>query len=110
MNKILFTCILCLLAIDSQAQDVLKVQSGVVLSTTGGVTITLNDMDFDNDGIFNQGIGQGILVFKGTAANSISGSSSTLFNVLQLSKTGSGKLILQQGIRIASAIAFDKGN
>lgn len=110
MNKIIFTGIFCFLVIASQAQNVLKVQSGVVLSTTGGVTITLNDMDFDNDGILNQGVGQGILFFKGTAANSISGNSSTLFDVLQLGKTGSGKLTLLQGIRISSGITFNSGN
>jgi hypothetical protein len=110
MNKILFTGIFCFLATALQAQDVLKVQSGVILSSTGGVTITLNDMDFDNDGIFEQGVGQGILFFKGMAANRISGNSSTLFDLLQLDKTGSGTLTLHQGIRISSGITFNSGN
>lgn len=107
MNKIISTCIFCLLVFASQAQDVLKVQSGVVLSTTGGITLTLNDMDFDNDGILNQ---QGVMLFKGTAANNITGNTSSLFDVLQLAKTGSGKLTLQIGIRISSNITFGTGN
>jgi hypothetical protein len=107
MRKIILTPLCSLLVFVAQAQNVLKVQSGVVLSTTGGVTITLNDMDFDNDGILNQ---QGVVLFKGTAANHILGNTSSLFDVLQLAKTGGGKLTLQQGIRISSNITFGTGN
>ena len=95
--------------ISLQAQNVLKVEAGTVISSTGGVVISLNDMDLDNDGIFNQGNGQGILVFKGTINSFISGSASPQFDILQLSKTGGGKLILQRGIQIGSSITFDSG-
>ena len=34
----------------TQAQNVLKVQTGATITTTGGAVITLRDMDLDNDG------------------------------------------------------------
>lgn len=92
------------------AQNVLKVQTGVVISSTGGAVITLHDMDFDNDGIFDLGAGQGTFVFNGTANSIISGVSSTMFDILQLAKTGSTKLTLHQDIRIAAGISFGGGN
>lgn len=112
--KNIYTHIVCLLVavsitIISQAQNVLKVQTGATLSCTGGAIITLTDMDFDNDGDFNQVAGQGAFVFNGTANNTISGTSSPLFDKLQLVKTDSGKLTLQQHIRISSAISFGGG-
>src|SRR5262245_2103367 len=114
VNKNIFTHLVCLLVaisatITLQAQNVLKVQTGATLSSTNGAIITLTNMDFDNDGDFNQGAGQGTFVFKGAANNIISGASSPRFDRLQLVKTDSGKLILQQNIRIGSAISFGGG-
>src|SRR5688572_22437754 len=84
------------------AQDVLRIQTGAVLSCTDGAIITLHNMDLVNDGTFNQGIGQGTVIFSGTDNNVIAGNSITSFDMLQLSKSGSNKLSLQQGILIKS--------
>jgi hypothetical protein len=114
MRKYIYTSIICLLittsmAMTLQAQDVLNIKSGTVVSSTGGVVITLRDMDLHNDGIFTQGIGQGTVVFNGSASNSISGNSIPLFDMLQLSKTGGGNITLQRGISIGSGITFNGG-
>lgn len=114
MTKDIYAHMICLLfaisaATKLQAQNVLKIQTGATLSCIGGAIITLTDMDFENDGIVNHGIGQSAFVFNGTANNTILGTSSPLFDRLHLAKTGSGKVTLQRSIQIGSAITFGTG-
>jgi len=91
------------------AQNVMKVQSGATIKTTGGAVITLQDMDLDNDGTINQELGEGVFKFTGTQNNSISGISLPLFDVLEIAKTGSAKLLLNRNISIGSSINFTSG-
>lgn len=103
-------CMACLTVTSMRAQQVLKVQPGVVIACTGGVVITLNNISLDNSGIISQTTGQGSFVFNGNTDNTISGSASPLFDVLEIAKTGSAKLTLQQGIQVGSGITFTSGN
>lgn len=107
INCLLF--IVCFSITSIQAQNVLKVQSGAVISSTGGAVITLNNMDLDNDGTISQSAGQGSFVFNGNADNNISGTATPLFDIMQIAKTGSAKISLQQGIQIGSGILFSSG-
>jgi hypothetical protein len=91
------------------AQNVLKVQSGAQIKTTGGAVITLQDMDLDNDGTINQAPGEGSFKFTGSLNNVISGTSQPLFDILDISKTGSAKLSLNRNINIGSFINFTSG-
>jgi hypothetical protein len=91
------------------AQNVLKVQSGAQIKTTGGAIITLQDMDLDNDGTINQVPGEGSFKFTGSLNNVISGTSQPLFDILDISKTGSAKLSLNRNINIGSSINFTSG-
>lgn len=91
------------------AQNVLKVQSGAVLKTTGGVLITLQDMNLDNDGTINQTVGEGTFIFTGTQNNTISGTSMPLFDILDIAKTGSAKISLNRNISIGSSVNFTSG-
>jgi len=91
------------------AQNVMKIQTGATITTTGGVVITLQNIDLDNDGTINQGLGEGIFKFTGTQNNSISGTSLPLFDVLDIAKTGSAKLSLNRNISIGSSINFTSG-
>lgn len=100
-------CLGCFTATCTQAQ--LKVQSGATISCTGGAVITLNNTDLDNDGFISLLAGQGSFVFTGNANNTISGTSAPLFDVLQIAKTSSAKLTLQQGIQIGAGITFTSG-
>jgi hypothetical protein len=102
--------ILLVLAIASgslaaQSQNVVKVQTGAILKTTGGATITLLDMNLDNDGT----IDQSSFRFNGTANNTISGTSTPIFDLLEIAKTGSAKLSLNRGITISSSLQFSSG-
>lgn len=91
------------------SQDVLKIDPGAVLKTTGGVTVTLHDINLVNDGTINQSAGEGIFRFSGTANNTISGVNALLFDILQIAKTGVAKISLQQNIAIGSGITFTSG-
>lgn len=91
------------------AQNVFKVTSGAVIKTTGGVVITLQDMNLDNDGTISQAPGEGVFRFSGTQNNTISGTSAPLFDVLEIAKTGSAKISLQRFINVGSGINFISG-
>lgn len=94
---------------NANVQNVLKVQAGATLKTTGGVVITLLDMNLENDGTINQGVGDGIFRFTGFANNTISGTNTPTFDTLEIAKTGNAKLSLQRDINIGSRINFTTG-
>jgi hypothetical protein len=95
--------------LQASAQNTLKVQAGAVIKTTGGAIITLQDMNLDNDGTINQAPGEGIFRFTGTADNTISGTSTSLFDIMEIAKTGAAKVTLLQHLNIGSAINFTSG-
>lgn len=91
------------------AQNTMKIQSGAVLKTTGGIVITLQDMNLENDGTINQAPGEGTFRFTGSADNTISGTSAPLFDVVEIAKSGSAKLSLLRAIGVGSGINFTSG-
>ena len=91
------------------AQSVFKIQSGVIIKTTGGAIITLQDINLDNDGTINQLPGNGSFKFTGTQSNIISGLSAPLFDILEMAKTGGAKVSLQRAINIGSTLKFTSG-
>lgn len=108
MKKTLFVFV-ALFPVFAVAQNVLKVQSGAQIKTTGGAVITLKDMDLDNDGTINQAPGEGSFKFTGTQNNVISGTSQPLFDILDIAKTGGARLSLNRNINIGSSINFSSG-
>ncbi|NML23993.1 T9SS type A sorting domain-containing protein [Pseudoflavitalea sp. G-6-1-2] len=100
-------CMVSFTATCVQAQ--LKVQSGAIVSCSGHAIITLNNADLINDGTISLSAGQGTFIFNGNANNTISGSSVPLFDILQIAKTGSAGITLQQGLQIGSEITFTSG-
>jgi|CXWL01.1.fsa_nt_gi hypothetical protein len=114
MKKIIspqwFLFAMCIIStIIVSAQNTFKVDSGAIIKTTGGVVITLQDMNLDNDGTISQAAGEGIFKFTGTQNNTLGGTSTPLFDVLEIAKTGSAKISLQRTINIGSAINFTSG-
>lgn len=87
----------------------LTIQNGVVLTTTGNGIIALQDMDFVNNGTINQMASTGSFVFTGSGNNTISGSSSPIFDQFQIMKSGAAKVSLLQDIHIAGSIGFTSG-
>ena len=109
MKKIFAIIIIVSSSMVVAAQNVLKVQPGAVIKTTGGALITLQNMNLENDGTISQSVGEGKFLFTGTADNTISGVSTSLFDVLEIGKTGTAKISLQQNIQVGSGIIFTSG-
>jgi hypothetical protein len=104
---ILFTIIAS--AIYSHPQNVLKIESGAELKTTGGAVITLHNTSLINDGTINQAAGDGIFRFTGDQPSAISGTSIPTFDVIALAKNSGISLTLQQNINVVSEINFISG-
>lgn len=107
--KLIITLTLILTATLVKAQNVLKVSAGATFKTTGGVSIVLQDMNLENDGLINQASGEGGFRFTGTQNTNISGTSLPIIGILEINKTNGGKLLLNRNISINSLINFISG-
>jgi Secretion system C-terminal sorting domain len=85
----------------------LTITPGAQLSITGSLQLTLSNSDLVNNGSFSAGTGT--VSFTGSAAAAIGGSQATHFNTLQLNKSGTGNLTLQNSISIGQQINFTSG-
>ena len=108
-HKIVTVCLLIMVIQSAAAQNTFKIQPGAIIKITGGEQITLQDMNLDNDGTFNMVPGDGTIRFSGSQNNTITGTSVPNFDVLEMAKTGGGKLSLLRNININSAINFTSG-
>lgn len=106
--KQLFFCILLITAACSAGAQ-LVVQAGAGITTTGNAVVTLYNTDLLNNGTINQAAGTGKFIFTGTDNATITGSSTPTFDVLEIAKTGGGRLMLSQGINISGAVSFTSG-
>lgn len=104
LQKIIIAC-LGLVPIAAMAQNVLKLNPGATLSCTGGVKITLQNTDLINDGAITASA-TSRFIFNGNGNNQISGTTVSTFDELEIAKTGSGLLSLQQTIRATGKIVF----
>ena len=101
--SLFFALIFLWLAGDAQ----LIVTPGAQWVNTGTVKITLNDVDFINNGSFTAN--NSVMQFSGSTGSNISGSSATTFYDLEIAKTGLNKLTLLSNIDVASKITFTSG-
>jgi hypothetical protein len=85
----------------------LSISSGTQWVNSGNVTITLQSMDFVNNGTFVAGSGS--IRFTGTQNSTINGSNMLLFNVIEISKTNNSKVLLGRNTSIGSSINFISG-
>ena len=106
---LLFQFAIAVNVISVNAQHVFKISSGTIFKTTGNVIITLQDVDLITDGPILQLAGEGVFRFNGSSPNTISGTSIPLFNQIELAKTGSGRINLQQTIRVGTSFNFTSG-
>ena len=105
MKKITILCQLLFLAFLAQAQ--LTVSAGAQWVNSGNVTVTLNNMNFVNDGSFTAGTGS--VKFSGNQNSTIAGLTLPSFHILELSKTNNSKLLLDRNISVGSFISFITG-
>jgi hypothetical protein len=108
MKKLINITILLLGTTALQAQMV--IQNGATFTTTGAAVIFLQNSGLKNNGTLTQQSG-GKFVFAGGNTDTISGMAlATTFDSLQVAKTGTGKLVLQQTVVTNAAVKFTSGN
>ena len=104
MRPIYLTLFLLLTAGLTQAQIELQVTNGFLVQTGG--TIVLNEANFINNATLNAS--GGTVLFMGTTADTISGTSPSTFYNLSVNKA-SNKLLLNQNISIDNALSLQNG-
>jgi hypothetical protein len=109
MKQLINITILLLGTTTLQAQMV--IQSDATFITTGAAIIILQNSGLKNNGTLTQQPG-GKFMFSGSNTDTISGTASvaSAFDSLQIAKTGTGKLVLQQAIVANAAVRFTSGN
>src|SRR4030095_5901532 len=105
MKKYLLLYKLLFLGLGGYGQ--LNISSGVQWITNGNTTVVLQNMDLINNGSISAGTGS--FKFTGSQNSTINGSIMPLFNILEISKTNNGKVLLGRNISIGSSINFISG-
>jgi len=96
MKKIILTIIIAILY--SQVNGQLKIETGASWVVTGTPTTVLQDMNFVNNGLFNGGAGT--VKFVGFQNSTISSSSQLGFHMMDIAKTNSAKVSLNNNLGI----------
>jgi len=99
LYKILF------LSITGHAQ--LTITSGANWVNSGNVTVSLQNLDFVNNGAFIAGSSS--MKFTGNQNSNIDGTSLSLFNIVEIAKTNSAKVLLTKNSSVGSSINFISG-
>src|SRR4030095_10168117 len=105
MKKYLLLYKLLFLGLGGYGQ--LNISSGVQWITNGNTTVVLQNMDLINNGSISAGTGS--FKFTGSQNSTINGSIMPLFNIIEISKTNNGKVLLGRNISIGSSINFISG-
>ena len=105
MKKYLLLYKILFLGLPGFAQ--LNIAPGAQWVNNGNITVTLQNLDFVNNGTFVAGGGS--VKFTGTQNSTISGSTLPLFTIIEISKTNNGKVLLGRNISIGSSVNFISG-
>jgi hypothetical protein len=92
-----------------KAHAQLAIPFGAYLHTTNGAILNLQDIDLVNNGTVSQPIGGGKFIFSGVANNVIAGAGYSFLDILEISKTGTTAIQLNQPVNIGSGINFTSG-
>ena len=90
--------ILSLFLISIQLNAQLQITNGAEIKLSGAAVLTLQDIDFINDGTFNQTAGT--VRFSGTVNTNISGSQAIRFYDMDIAKDPLNRVTLQRSITI----------
>ncbi|HMO33044.1 MAG TPA: hypothetical protein PKE63_00645 [Lacibacter sp.] len=105
----LFASLFLVMALASRTQSTMVITAGTTFKTTGGVVITLQDMNLVTDGSVQQLPGEGVFRFTGAANNTISGATIPLLNQVEVAKSGGARVTLQQTVRVGTSVNFVSG-
>lgn len=102
-NLSFIALILCCQPIFAQ----LNMEAGVQWIISGNTVVTIQDLDFINNGNFTGG--NSLVKFTGNSDNNIGGGSITAFYDLEISKAASKKMYLQSNIILDHELNFTSG-
>ncbi len=91
------------------AQSNVLISTGTTFKTSGGVVITLENMNLVNDGVINQSPGEGTFIFSGNQDAAISGNNQPFFDIVNIAKNTANTLLLNRDISIGTSIIFTSG-
>ncbi|HMK05223.1 MAG TPA: T9SS type A sorting domain-containing protein [Ferruginibacter sp.] len=100
ISFLLFSCI-------NRLPAQLTIAPGAHLYMSGASQLTLNNMDFVNNGIFTRGSSN--VSFNGNASSFISGSGAVIFNNLEINKTAGSSVLLQRFTLASNQVNFTAG-
>ena len=105
MKKYLLLYKILFLSITGYAQ--LTITPGAHWVNNGNITVALQNMDFVNNGAFTAGSSS--MKFTGNQNSNIGGTSLPSFNILEIAKTNSAKVLLTKNSSVGSSINFISG-
>ncbi|HET6769078.1 MAG TPA: T9SS type A sorting domain-containing protein [Chitinophagaceae bacterium] len=105
MKKYLLLYKILFLSITGHAQ--LTIAPGANWVNSGNITVSLQNMDFVNDGAFIAGSSS--MKFTGNQNSNIGGTSLPFFNILEIAKTNSAKVLLTKNSSVGLSINFISG-
>jgi hypothetical protein len=90
-------------------QGTLRVTTGTTLKVSNGVHLVLNNMNVANNGMIQHSASEATFDFRGNLNNTISGTGNTTLSTINLAKTTSSVLTLQQNVAVSSQLVFAGG-
>ena len=109
MKNIFILLLLMGCIIRPSAQGLLQATSGATIKTVNNSFIVLDNVHVVNNGSFVQAAGDGTIKFTGNADVNISGSSIAIFDKLNIAKTTSFKVTVQQDVNVVGQVNFTSG-
>ena len=108
-KSIYLSTIYLLMSFTMGAQNVLYVSPGATFKPRNGALVTIKDMNYDNNGASSIASGDGTVRFSGNSNDTIMGTASTSFDVLEVDKPGTGRLFLDRLVNISTSVEFIAG-
>jgi len=105
MKKYLLLYKILFLGLPAFAQ--LNISSGTQWVNGGAVTINLTDLDLVNNGTYTAG--NSSTKFTGTQNSTVGGTSSSLFDIIEVAKINNAKILLGKTINVGTSINFISG-
>lgn len=109
MKRISFLLVVLFTITQHAARAQFKIMPGASLKTTNGGHVVLNNINLINDGSVQQAANSGVFDFRGNRNDSISGTGTTVFDRINLSKAPGIHLVLQRNVSVNSEFIFNGG-
>ena len=109
MKRNIFLLIVWMTIMQGLSKAQVRIMPGASLKTTNGGQVVLNNINLINNGSIQQAASSGVFVFRGNQTDSISGTGTTVFDRINLSKDPGAQLVLQRNINVNTEFIFSSG-